>query len=143
MLATRKAVGHEAHQSNKWKPYQSLPDVAGTRSVVDANPRESNDELCNGSMRHHSPPAIVMGPWAGLASANENQNAGGTHGPKDSDRGSWRRWRLYRRAYGAGRRGRDLHRSMARACRAHANAWPARHPREGRRGIPGPGASAA
>ena len=75
--------------------------------------------------------------------ASVKKTPGRNHGPEDSDRRSGRGRRLCRRAYGAGRRGRDLHRSMARACRAHAEARPARHPRQGCRGIHGSGARAA
>src|SRR5258707_13047039 len=68
---------------------------------------------------------------------------GGKHGSEDRYRRSGCRRRGCRRPYGAGRRGCDVHRSMARACRAHEEERPARHRRQGRRGILGCRARAA
>src|SRR5215204_560990 len=47
---------------------------------------------------------------------------GEKHGPEDSDRRSRCGWRVCRRPYGAGGRGRNVRRSMARACRAYEEA---------------------
>ena len=65
------------------------------------------------------------------------------NGPQDCLCRSGRGRRLCRRAYGAGRRGCDLHRSVAGACRAHARARPARDARHEGAGIQRAGAGAA
>src|SRR5882724_364848 len=55
--------------------------------------------------------------------------------PEDSHCRSGCGRRLCRRPYGTSWRGRDVHRSLARARRAHAKAWLTRDARHGRAGI--------
>ncbi len=88
----------------------------------------------NGQRADREAPTPVDAQW---------RKPGGKHGPQDSHCRSRRGRRLCRRPYGAGRRGRDLHRSLARACRAHATARLARDARHEGAGIHRAGARAA